>query len=387
MQYQNHEILFSGNDLMATYLDAKSDISVIIFNGKATILDNGKYVPFENMPIMGNNVFAPIGINEIHIFPNRANWYQTEEIYDIAKIVTSRLKDNHYVTYGSSMGGFAAINFSQLFRCDFIAFSPQATLKDPFPISQTWEFAKKSYPDFNSMICNGNCSLSKGLCFFDHKNVTDSYHGMYIKRNTSATIINIPYSNHETIKSVNNIIRVKTIVKQYLMGDFSLKEFKRRFFPAYKKSPDYIYTAYNKNKLYNTKDIEYALQNNAKNYKLLSTYGTILYNNKKYFDAYMYLSKSLKISPSTSIEIYILIYNSLKKLNRRRAATIFFENAPIEHYIKYGNLFLDYRKMGDIKKSDKYLLKALSLHPNKVEYMKKLLSLLKHKKLDIVIPQ
>ena len=380
MQYKNHEILFSGKDLMATFIDANSNISVIIFNGKSKILNNGRYVPFNQMPIMANNVFSPIGINEVHIFPNRANWYQSDEIYNILNIVKSKLKHTRYITYGSSMGGFAAINFSKLLNCDFIAFSPQATLQDPFPISSTWEFAKKTYPDFRSMILDGSCRSSKGLLFFDYKNKTDSYHGMYIKRNTKAKIINIPFSNHETIRAINDITRVKYIVKDYLLQTFNLSFFKKNFFDVYKKTPNYIYHIYTRNKLYDIKAIKEALKIYNDDYKLLFIYGKILYNNKKYQDAYNYLLKSVQLCKQPSIINYIPIYNTLKKPNRHDSATKLFENLSIEHYARYGNLFLDYLEQGNTEKSDEYLLKALSLHPNKIEYMKKLVMIINKKK-------
>jgi len=51
-------------------------------------------------------------VNFIQIVTNRNNWYLDAEAIDLARRVRQAVGGGRIVTYGSSMGGFAAVNLA-----------------------------------------------------------------------------------------------------------------------------------------------------------------------------------------------------------------------------------------------------------------------------------
>lgn len=80
----------------------------------------------------GEEFFRKRQISAVHVVPAASAWYQHSEIFAVCEAVKRTTTSyKHVVTYGSSMGGYAALNFAHLVGAtDVIAISAQYTI-DP----------------------------------------------------------------------------------------------------------------------------------------------------------------------------------------------------------------------------------------------------------------
>ncbi|HTR12064.1 MAG TPA: tetratricopeptide repeat protein [Roseiarcus sp.] len=81
-------------------------------------------------PGFGQHFFEHERIDAIHVIARWNNWYQHHDIFDVCKAVAAFAKGYRRVyTYGSSMGGYAAIRFGGLVHARAaIALSPQFSI-------------------------------------------------------------------------------------------------------------------------------------------------------------------------------------------------------------------------------------------------------------------
>lgn len=109
--------------LLKTY--NQSDVYVITFD----YLNANRKCKFHDVTIP--SYINKKGLNHIVIQTNSNCWYQDESIYEICEAVKKIKYGGIYIAYGSSMGGYAAVDLSRLIDADFVvAFSPQASV-DP----------------------------------------------------------------------------------------------------------------------------------------------------------------------------------------------------------------------------------------------------------------
>lgn len=81
-------------------------------------------------PGFGQHFFEERQIDAVHVIARWNNWYQHDDIFEVCKTVAAVAENHRRVyTYGSSMGGYAAIRFGGLLGARAaIALSPQASI-------------------------------------------------------------------------------------------------------------------------------------------------------------------------------------------------------------------------------------------------------------------
>jgi tetratricopeptide (TPR) repeat protein len=164
----------------------------------------------------GEKFFKDNRISAVHVVPVSPAWYQYEEILWVAaeiKKITG--KYSRVVTYGTSMGGYAAINFAHLVGAtDVIAISPQYTI-DPkrAPAETRYVNAFNHFKDFvYDQPAGRDWASVDALIVFDPKDILDTYQANMARIDTSACLVPLRYSTHPStqVLSINSL-------KQFLL--------------------------------------------------------------------------------------------------------------------------------------------------------------------------
>ncbi|WP_150297728.1 hypothetical protein [Salipiger aestuarii] len=99
--------------------------------------------PGLHRPGFGQVFFRKRNIDAFHVIPAESDWYQHRQLSGICTAIRRNLENyRRVITYGSSMGGYAAINFAHLVGAtDVIALSPQFTIDPARAPDETRYFA------------------------------------------------------------------------------------------------------------------------------------------------------------------------------------------------------------------------------------------------------
>jgi Flp pilus assembly protein TadD len=221
-----HETIFSGEDLALDVFDGGHPVSIVTFESRDRYLATDGTSPFG--PGFGRDRFAPLGMNEYLIRRNRNHWYQSAEIDAVAELVTRRAAGTRVVTYGSSMGAYAAVNFARLLNADtFIAISPLFDVEPGNALGeQRW---REDWPhtDFSrNLIKAGDCAASKGYVFYDEGS-PDRQHAEEIARHTAATLVPLEHGGHPSGFYLNATYKIKRLVAEIAAESFDEPTFRR----------------------------------------------------------------------------------------------------------------------------------------------------------------
>lgn len=145
-------------------------------------------------------------------------WYQHVS-RDCLQALCSFLKQlqNKVITYGSSMGGFAAIAIGQRISCDyFFALSPQFSIASPYMSSikdGRFPEAQKRLTPTSINILDSKASSLNGLVVFDPLQV-DGFHARSIVEQTGAFELPLVGSGHGGAAAVNKIYGLKNLLSK-----------------------------------------------------------------------------------------------------------------------------------------------------------------------------
>jgi tetratricopeptide (TPR) repeat protein len=111
-------LLFNGPSIKVQALDGCEDVTWVSF-GSA-----------EFGVAFGHSYFAKRGDAALFLVPSENHWYQKPDVWDALQVVTEHInRRGRIVSYGSSMGGFAALAFSdQIAPNLIIAAAPQCSI-------------------------------------------------------------------------------------------------------------------------------------------------------------------------------------------------------------------------------------------------------------------
>ncbi|RGY94714.1 hypothetical protein [Clostridium sp. AM58-1XD] len=226
------EILFEGSDIRLTKIQGTKQVAIITFNAYTISKDPIIATNFEKGFACG--LFAGNGFTEYHIVTNKNDWFQSDEMEGVIHIIQNDTKlYKRIVSYGSSMGGFGAINFSEALHSVFVTLCPQYSIR-PQEISgdMRWAYESSKIKFHHNYIKDGSCINNSGYIFYDCLS-EDGFHAEQIKKRTCATLINIPYAGHLIGDILNDVYGIKQIVEEIALEEFSEDVFNMEF--EYKK--------------------------------------------------------------------------------------------------------------------------------------------------------
>lgn len=167
-------------------------------------------------------------ISAIHIMGRAEDWYQYEDIGEALATARSALEGaSRVITYGSSMGGYAAIRFADAVGANAaVALSPQYSL-DPRIAGHDKRWSQDVdrihwRPDLNgSLECQAEVVIA-----FDPIGL-DGWHGRRIVDETRAIPIKLPHTAHPVTSFLSEIGLLGELVLQTLNGDIDARALRR----------------------------------------------------------------------------------------------------------------------------------------------------------------
>lgn len=172
----------------------------------------------------GENFLQKKGVETFLISQKEKNhWWHTEEMYEVAKIVRERSGDKKVILYGSSMGGYAAIHYRNLFNADIaIAIAPQIFIDKNIAVYENrWE--KDLSVLQNKLLFNEiqNVNNQKGTLYilYDCLHPLDNEHTkqfsrVYESNRSDINLIKVPYASHDLARFLHNAGMLKKIVEE-----------------------------------------------------------------------------------------------------------------------------------------------------------------------------
>lgn len=180
----------------------------------------------QGRPGFGEGFFASRGFTAYHFLPSANVWYHYEEMAEaLARVRADIPPGTRVITYGMSMGGYAAYRFSGPLEADaVIAFSPQYSV-DPWRVwwERRWASAGKS------LIWDRQKPRREAAkyVFYDPLN-QDRRHIWFLKREAALELVRIYFSGHASIIYVQECGFLESVVLDIAGGSFDIPAFERR---------------------------------------------------------------------------------------------------------------------------------------------------------------
>lgn len=155
----------------------------------------------------GEDFFRANRISFVCVKPLRCAWYQHREILDAcASIRRATQSFDRVVTYGQSMGGYAAINFATaLGATDVIAISPQYTI-DPrrAPLETRYSDGLLNIDDFIYDQPTGrDWTGVDAFVFYDPINKLDAYQADLASGGSPVNLVKLHHSTHPSTQVIS----------------------------------------------------------------------------------------------------------------------------------------------------------------------------------------
>ena len=156
------------------------------------------------------------------------DWYQYPDMAAaLATVRTATAGADRVVTYGSSMGGYAALRFADAVGAtDALALSPQYSI-DPkvAPQELRWTQDAKRIrwrPELGGPM---SCS-ARPVVVFDPTG-PDRWHGERIEQDLGCRAIRLPYTAHPVTTYLADVSLLGPLLREVLDGDFDARGFQR----------------------------------------------------------------------------------------------------------------------------------------------------------------
>lgn len=167
-----------------------------------------------------------IDANFISFIPSRNCWYLAPEVVQAVAAINAVTAQTRVVTYGSSMGGYAAINLARALNADyFFAVSPMSTIFDPF-MKEIGDFRfgkeRQVLPQALDGIARGDSAGQRGLIVFDDKHEEDVKHAQVILAMTSAEAVTVSHSGHPSVSATDRIYPLRKILGAIVDGSLDV---------------------------------------------------------------------------------------------------------------------------------------------------------------------
>lgn len=200
---------------------------VVTFDSYNALCDSGG-LPLERLAF-GEEFLARRGISMIAAVGCDNRWYQypdmPQALDNIAAVTRGAAK---VLTYGSSMGGYAALRFADAVQADIVlAFSPQYCAdRRTVPFETRWRKARADIPWLPQFRGRLSCRATP-LVLYDSRFWPDVLHAALIARDTPTQRIPLPHAGHPVTTYLAEIGILQDMVPALLEDRFELAEFVR----------------------------------------------------------------------------------------------------------------------------------------------------------------
>jgi pimeloyl-ACP methyl ester carboxylesterase len=218
-----------GRDIIVRFarITPLNDFLAVTFHS-ASIEDEGPRKAGFDMPGFGQSFLRKHGINAVHVLVSRSHWYQTPEMESALAFIRHIAKDyRRVVTYGSSMGGYAAIKFApQVSANTAIAISPQYSIdpeKAPFEKRFLKYFRREAWTN-DTFVRDAHQGISSYV-FYDPFD-DDGIHFNLLDQHVAGIIpVKVPFGGHPAGMQLTELRILQPAVLDIIVGDFDVGAF------------------------------------------------------------------------------------------------------------------------------------------------------------------
>jgi tetratricopeptide (TPR) repeat protein len=155
----------------------------------------------------------------------RDSWFQNLPPHAIKAAAAAGRDYSNRLTYGSSMGGFAAIAFAdRLSAVHAIAISPQYSIKEKF--DTRWSRQAAAIPRWKYEIEKGSCTKCRVTLLYDDRNKLDNAQITKIVgtiKTRNIVKITAPFSGHPTGHFLDETNQMSGTIRRILRGETDVK--------------------------------------------------------------------------------------------------------------------------------------------------------------------
>lgn len=159
------------------------------------------------------------GISAIHVLGRGNDWYQYPEVFEALDVVRRTVAGaDRVMTYGSSMGGYAAVRFAHAVGAtSVLAFSPQYSL-DPAKVPDDQRWLQDADRILWLEAVDGPIKGSvKPVIIYDSTGL-DGWHGKRIGQDLDVLAIQLPWTAHPVAVYLDEIGMLRSLVFDVLDG-------------------------------------------------------------------------------------------------------------------------------------------------------------------------
>lgn len=182
--------------------------------------DNYGLGPGFDRPGFGEAFLQSHGISAIHVMGCKDDWYQYPEMVEACAAVRDAVAGaDRVMTYGSSMGGYAALRFAEAVGANAVlALSPQYSIqREHLPQETRWQEDAERI-DWQAFSHDPIRTRAKPIVILDSLG-PDRWQGERIAQDADATLIELPHTGHPVTTYLSEIGLLTSIVLMALNGD------------------------------------------------------------------------------------------------------------------------------------------------------------------------
>lgn len=195
----------------------------------------------------GETFLAKAGVNAVHILASHNHWYQTPEIFEVlAEVRQIAAQASRIVTYGSSMGAYAAIRFApDLGAHAAVALGPQYSVnpaKAPFEkrFARFYREDEWLFDEFDAAAYGG----INVLMLYDPLDDDGKHAKLLMSAIPSINPMALPFCGHPVGPVLKQTGLVSSIVKDMAAGTFDADDARSKFIANRRTAPTYLRNLY-----------------------------------------------------------------------------------------------------------------------------------------------
>jgi tetratricopeptide (TPR) repeat protein len=198
--------------------------------------------PGFDRPGFGQDYFAERGITAFHVLCASNDWYQYPDMLDaLAAIRAAAAGADRLLTYGSSMGAYAALRFAAPVGAHAaLALSPQYSVdRSRVPFENRWGQDQRRIR-FLSALDGAIAPVPLMVMAFDPRLGDDRLQAERIAAAVPAAALPLPFGGHPVGQFLNDIGLLDPLVQATLRGDVDVSAFAAAAKQARGRSPQWL---------------------------------------------------------------------------------------------------------------------------------------------------
>ena len=229
------EVLFAAEGLRATFRDAGAPERPLVVTFDSLSVDLRL-----DRPGFGEAWLAQNGYDAVHVVSSRNAWYQDRDMPALVEAVRSfGARGRRVVTYGSSMGGYAAVRFAgRLGAQAAVALSPQVGID---PAVAPWETRWTEYAYGLAFDDAGRWTEERPdrvFVLYDPAN-TDRLHAEALAASHQVVAVPVPHAGHPTGTFLAEAGLLSDTVQSMIEDRFDPQRFRARMREGRRRSAAY----------------------------------------------------------------------------------------------------------------------------------------------------